>query len=62
LDISKRGMSRAEVNWMRRVLHSLKKQGYLYAVEEFRQPTFHIMVYRDYERYVKSRVRLAARR
>jgi hypothetical protein len=62
LDISKRGMSRAELNWMRRVLHSLRKQGYLYAVEEFRQPTFHIMVYRDYERYVKSRVKLAARR
>jgi hypothetical protein len=54
LDISKRFMSAAERRWMRRVLHSLKKQGYLYAIEEFRQPTFHIMVYRNYPSYVRG--------
>jgi hypothetical protein len=52
LDISKRGMTLAERNWMRRVLHSLKKQSCLYAVEEFSQPAFHIMVYRSYTQYV----------
>jgi hypothetical protein len=58
LDISKKGMRAAEIAWMRRVLHSLKKAGYLYAVEEFRQPTFHIMVYKNYPQYV---ARLQAR-
>jgi hypothetical protein len=52
LDISKRGMKPAERNWMRRVIHSLRRQGYLYGIEEFRQPVFHIMVYRNYPDYV----------
>ncbi len=52
LDISKNGMRRAEIDWMRRVLHSLREQGYLYAVEEFSQPTFHIMIYKNYPKYV----------
>lgn len=52
LDISKNGMSQAGINWMREVLYSLKQKGYLYAVEEFSQPTFHIMVYKDYPDYV----------
>jgi hypothetical protein len=55
LDISKYGMSRQEIDWMRRVLHSLKEQGYIYAVEEFSQPTFHIMVYKNYPNYVAAR-------
>ena len=48
LDISKRFMSSEQQDWMRQTLYSLKKRGYLYAIEEFNQPTFHIMVYRDY--------------
>lgn len=55
VDISKRGMTHREIEWMRRVLSSLKRQGYLYAIEEFRQPVFHIMVYRNYPEYVKAR-------
>jgi len=51
LDISKFGMSRQEIDWMRRRLHALKQQGCLYAVEEFSQPTFHIMVFRRYAEY-----------
>jgi Family of unknown function (DUF5715) len=54
LDISKHSMSPAGRRWMRHVLYSLKQQGYLYAVEEFEQPTFHVMVYRNYPKYVKS--------
>jgi len=53
VDISKRFMSPAERQWVRKVLYSLRQQGYLYAVEEFEQPVFHVMVYRSYPRYVK---------
>lgn len=53
IDISKRFMSESEKQWMRDVLFSLRQQGYLYAIEEFNQPTFHIMVYRSYPHYVK---------
>jgi hypothetical protein len=52
IDISKRFMSASERRWMRDVLYSLRQQGYLYAIEEFSQPTFHIMVYRSYPQYV----------
>lgn len=55
LDISKAGMSAEQIEWMRGVLHSLKEQGYLYAVEEFSQPTFHIMVFRNYADYAAGR-------
>ena len=54
LDISKKGMSYAEVEWMRRVIYSLRQQGYLYGIEEFDQPVFHVMVYRRYANYVKG--------
>ena len=53
LDISKKGMTRREIDWIRRVLHSLKTASYLHAVEEFSQPTFHVMVYKKYPQYVK---------
>lgn len=62
LDISKHGMSSAAIGWMRDVLYSLRKQGYLYAIEEFQQPTFHVMVYRNYPQYVASITHRAARR
>jgi len=52
LDISKKGMTSSQISWMRRVLHSIKQKGYLYPVEEFKQPNFHIMVYRNYPEYV----------
>jgi hypothetical protein len=56
LDISKRFMTAAHVNWMRRVLIDLRDAGVLYALEEFSQPCFHIMVYRQYDDYVRERV------
>lgn len=61
LDISKAGMTSKQIAWMRRVLASLKRQGYLYAVEEFRQPVFHIMVYKSYPEYVTKLERAKAR-
>lgn len=59
LDISKKGMTGSQVSWMRRVLLSIKQKGYLFPVEEFKQPNFHIMVYRNYPEYV---TRLQARK
>ena len=60
LDISKRFMTRSAQNWMRDVLYTLKQRGYIFAVEEFEQPTFHIMVYRSYLGYV-DQLKQAAR-
>ena len=60
LDISKRFMTPAGENWMRSMLYGLKQTGYLYAVEEFEQPTFHIMIYRNYTAYV-AQLKKAAR-
>ena len=54
LDISKHGMSPVARRWMRKVLYSLRRGGYLYAIEEFQQPTFHVMVFRNYPEYVKQ--------
>ncbi len=54
LDISKNGMRGSEVAWLRQVLASLKEQGYLFAIEEFKQPNFHIMVYRSYLDYAEE--------
>ncbi len=54
IDISKHSMSPAGQEWLRGVLYSLREEGYLYAIEEFYQPTFHIMVYPKYSQYAKS--------
>lgn len=48
VDISKRFMTARERRWMRDVLWSMRQAGTLYAIEEFGQPTFHVMVYRNY--------------
>ena len=52
LDISKKGMTAAQQRWVRNVLASIKAKGFLFAVEEFYQPNFHVMVYRNYPEYV----------
>jgi hypothetical protein len=54
LDISKKGMTRTQMRWVREVLSSLKEKGYLFAIEEFTIPNFHIMIYRDYTDYVEG--------
>ena len=54
LDISKRWMSPEQQDWMRHTLSSLRDAGYLYAIEEFEQPTFHVMVFRNYQAYAKG--------
>lgn len=52
LDISKHSMSAREKMWLRRTLVDFEKGGYLYAVEEFEQPCFHVMVFPNYRDYV----------
>ncbi len=52
LDISKKGMTRTQQRWVRNVLSRLHDRKYLYAIEEFRQPAFHVLVHRRYENYV----------
>ncbi len=59
LDISKKGMTRSQQSWVRNVLMSLHNKNYLFAVEEFYQPVFHIMVHRSYEDYVARRLAAA---
>ncbi|MGA9884846.1 MAG: DUF5715 family protein [Candidatus Acidiferrales bacterium] len=54
LDISKHSMSWREKKWLRRQLVELEQSGYLYAVEEFRQPCFHVMVYPNYRDYAPT--------
>ncbi len=48
LDISKHSMTWREKKWLRHELIGLEKNGYLYAVEEFHQPCFHVMVFPNY--------------
>lgn len=55
LDISKKGMTRSQQSWVRSVLYNLRQNGYIYAIEEFQQPTFHILVHRRYEDWVAQR-------
>lgn len=48
IDIGKNGMSRSEIAWMRIRLMQLQQEGKLDVEEEFRQPCFHITVYKEY--------------
>jgi hypothetical protein len=49
VDVSRRGMGRAERKWMERYLLNLKAQGLIETAEERREPVFHIMVAKRYE-------------
>ncbi len=48
IDIAKNGMSRHEIAWMRNWLLAEQLAGMIDVEEEFRQPCFHITVYRNY--------------
>ena len=49
-------MVEAQQGWVRGVLSSLHDKNYLFAVEEFQQPVFHVMVHRRYEDFVAQRL------
>ncbi|HKS65604.1 MAG TPA: DUF5715 family protein [Candidatus Acidoferrales bacterium] len=51
LDISKHGMDPRGVVWMRNILLELKNAGYIYPIEEFQEPCFHVMVLPTYRNY-----------
>ncbi|HTU32542.1 MAG TPA: DUF5715 family protein [Candidatus Acidoferrum sp.] len=48
LDISKHFMNYRGELWLRRNLVQMERAGYLYAIEEFHQPCFHVMVFPTY--------------
>jgi Family of unknown function (DUF5715) len=48
IDIAKKGMSRAELKWMRDELLPMQQKGIIDVEEEFRQACFHITVYKAY--------------
>jgi hypothetical protein len=54
VDVSKRGLSDDEVAWLRTVLTRLRGRGLIHAVEEFREPHFHVMVGRAYDEYARA--------
>jgi len=49
LDIARRGMSKAQIKWMRDYLVNLRDAGQIDVAEEFRTRCFHITVYKEYE-------------
>jgi hypothetical protein len=51
VDVSRRGMGRAERKWMEKYLLDLKTQGLVETAEEHREPVFHIMVAKRYEEW-----------
>jgi hypothetical protein len=54
IDIAKKGLSRAEMAWMRRQLLGLEAAGKIDVEEEFKQACFHITVYKSYAPVGKS--------
>lgn len=54
MDISKKGMTGAQLGWMRQVLSPLKAKGLIHAIEEFQQGAFHVMVHKKYLEYAAS--------
>ena len=48
VDIAKKGLSRAEMSWMRTRLMGLEAEGKIDVEEEFKQACFHITVYKSY--------------
>jgi murein DD-endopeptidase MepM/ murein hydrolase activator NlpD len=54
VDISKRSLPDSAVAWLRTVLARLQRRGLVHAVEEFREPHFHVMVRRAYDEYARA--------
>jgi hypothetical protein len=61
LDFGKRGMSIAQIAWMRAYLAPLMQAGKLDVEEEFQQACFHISVYRSYVPVLKAKPKAAPR-
>ncbi len=61
VDIAKRGLSLAQIAWLRTYLQPLIEHGNIDVEEEFQQACFHISVYRNYLPAVPARISVAAR-
>jgi hypothetical protein len=48
IDIAKKGLSQAEIAWMRLYLKAVADEGKIDVEEEFQQACFHLSVYRNY--------------
>ena len=48
VDILKRGMTRAQHNWLERYFLPLQQAGLIDPIEERRQPVFHVVVFKAY--------------
>jgi len=59
IDIGKRGMSMAQIGWMRAYLLPLQSKGRIDVEEEFQQACFHITVYKVYSPAVAATPALA---
>jgi hypothetical protein len=60
VDIAKRGLTRAEIAWLRLYLQPLMDAGKIDVEEEFRQACFHISVYKSYMPSLLPRISVAA--
>ena len=58
VDIAKRGLSLAQIAWLRTYLQPLIEQGNIDVEEEFQQACFHISVYRNYLPVPSTRIRV----
>lgn len=61
IDFSKKGMTRAQITWMRRSLSTIMDRGHVFALEEFQQPVFHVLVHRSYDDYVAAKLKAGKR-
>lgn len=55
VDITKKGLSAVEIQWLRSILRELEERGVLFATEEFLQAVFHVFVRHAYADYVARR-------
>ena len=59
VDVAKRGLTMAEIAWLRLYLQPLMDAGKIDVEEEFRQACFHISVYKNYMPALAPRVNVA---
>lgn len=62
IDIAKKGLSTAEIAWMRLYLTPLQEDGKLDVEEEFQQACFHISVYKKFSPVIPGATRIAVTR
>lgn len=60
IDVAKRGLTLAEIAWLRLYLQPLMDAGKIDVEEEFRQACFHISVYKSYMPSIATHVSVAA--